>query len=105
MQTVTVLAPIKLATGVTEDQLLAASAEFQRDFVSKEPGVLRRELVRKGDGTYIDIVRFRSAEDYADVTEKEMKSPVCAKFFGLMDMSTAEEDMAAMEAMVSLEVY
>ena len=45
---ITVLAPIKLATGKTEADLLAASDRFQEEFVSNQPGVLRRELVRKG---------------------------------------------------------
>ena len=84
---VTVLAPAKLAEGVTEAQLLAGSKKFQEEFVSHEPGVLRRELVRAADGTYMDIVMFRSKEDMDDVIEKEMNSAVCMEFFQLMDMS------------------
>ena len=51
MSPVTVLAPIKLAAGKSEADLLAASKIFQEEFVAHEPGVLRRELVRKPDGT------------------------------------------------------
>ncbi len=105
MENVTVFAPIRLAQGKTEADLLAASAVFQREFVDLEPGVLRRELVRKPDGSYLDIVQFRSAQDYEEVTRKEMQSPVCAAFFAVMDMSTAEADMAAMEVMTSLESH
>jgi len=53
---VTVLAPIKLAAGKTEADLLMASATFEKEFVSKQTGVVRRELVRKSDNEYIDIV-------------------------------------------------
>lgn len=104
MSPVTVLAPIKLAEGKTEADLLAASAVFQRDFVAHEAGVLRRELVRKPDGTYLDIVQFRSHEDYMDVVKKEMESPVCATFFSVMDLSDFDPE-AEMDAYVSLETH
>ena len=104
MSPVTVLAPIKLAEGKTEADLLAASAVFQRDFVAHEAGVLRRELVRKPDGTYLDIVQFRSHDDYLDVVKKEMESPVCATFFAVMDLSDFDPE-AEMEVYVSLETH
>lgn len=91
-QAVTVLAPIKLADGKTEADLLAASAIFQSDFVAHEPGILRRELVRDPKGEYLDIVQFRSAEDFADVMKKEMESPVCHAFFAVMDMGDMEAE-------------
>lgn len=101
---VTVLAPAKLAPGVTEEELLAGSQKFQDEFVAHEPGVLRREIVRKPDGTYLDIVQFRSEADMADVLEKEMQSPVCAAFFALMDMSDFDPE-APMESYASLATY
>lgn len=104
MSPVTVLAPIKLAKGKTEADLRAASATFQQDFVAHEPGVLRRELVRAPDGTYLDIVQFRSHEDYLDVLEKEMQSPACAAFFSVMDLSDFDPD-AEMDVYNSLETH
>ncbi len=88
---VTVLAPIKLAAGKTEIDLLAASDRFEKEFASKQPGILRRELVRKADREYIDIVQFRSAEDVEDVMAKEKESPACHQFFAVMDLD-AEDD-------------
>ncbi len=104
MQPVTVIAPIKLAAGKTEADLLAASDMFQRDFVANEPGVLRRELSRKPDGTYLDIVQFRSEADCADVIKREMESPACAAFFAVMDMSDFDPE-APMEIMASLQTH
>lgn len=91
-QAVTVLAPIKLAEGKNEADLLAASEVFQSDFVTHEPGILRRELVRDPKGGYLDIVQFRSAEDFADVMKKEMESPVCHAFFAVMDLGDMEAE-------------
>jgi len=104
MSPITIFAPIKLAEGKTEADLLAASQLFQQDFVAHEPGVLRRELVRKPDGTYLDIVQFRSHEDYVDVIKKEMASPICANFFAVMDLSDFDPE-EEMETHVSLETY
>lgn len=88
---VTVLAPVKLAQGKTERDLIEASDKFQANFVDNEPGILRRELVRIGEGEYLDIVQFQSREEAVAVMEKEMESPVCHEFFSVMDMSADSE--------------
>lgn len=103
-QTVTVLAPITLASGKTEADLLAASQTFQTEFVAHEKGVLRRELVRKPDGTYLDIVQFRSAADFTDVMKREMESPACQALFALIDMD-AMKDEPEIGFNVSLATY
>lgn len=100
---ITVFAPFKLAAGKTEKDLLDASDTFERDFVSTQPGVLRREIVRKSEGQYIDIVQFRSHEDMQRVMELEKDSPVCHAFFAVMDMSKANE--GNIEAHASLATY
>lgn len=87
---ITVLAPIKLAAGKTEADLLAASDRFQKEFADAQPGLIRRELVRTGDGKYLDIVQFRSAEDAKAIIEKEKESAACHAFFSVMDMNAAD---------------
>jgi hypothetical protein len=101
-QPLTILAPIKLAAEKTEADLLAASEHFQNEFVSQQPGVLRRELIRTGEGQYMDIIQFRSKEDLQKVMEEEAKSPVCREFFSVMDLSGADEDI---ESYPSLATY
>jgi len=104
MPPVTIIAPITLAKGKTEADLLAASQQFQAEFVALEAGVLRRELVRKPDGTYLDIVQFKSEADYREVVKKEMESPVCAAFFSVMDLSDFDPEVE-MDINVSLETH
>lgn len=104
MSPVTIFAPIKLAAGKSEADLLAASQTFQRDFVAHEAGVLRRELVRTPAGTYLDIVQFRSEADYRDVVQKEMNSPICAEYFSVMDLSDYDPNIE-MDINVSLETH
>lgn len=88
---ITLLAPIKLAAGKTEADLLIASDIFEKEFVSKEAGVVRRELVRKGDNEYIDIVQFRSMKDMEEVMEKEKTNPICHAFFAVMDLENMDD--------------
>ena len=88
---ITVLASIKLAAGRTEADLLVASDIFEREFVSKEAGIVRRELVRKGDNEYIDIVQFRNKKDMEEVMEKEKTNTACHEFFSLMDLENMDE--------------
>ena len=102
---ITVLAPIKLASGKTESDLLSASAKFQTEFVSKQPGILRRELVRKNAGEFMDIIQFRSKADLEDVIAKEQSSAVCHEFFETMEMDPEVAPDDAIEIYESLETY
>lgn len=89
---VTILAPIKLAPGVTEADLLAASKAFQDEFVSTEPSIIRRELIKKSDSDYMDIVQFSDEKSVYEIMEKEQSHPACQAFFALM--SFTEEELA-----------
>ncbi len=101
---VTVLAPVKLAKDKTEADLLAASDKFQKEFCNEQPGLIRRELIRKSEGEYIDIVQFRSVEDAEAIIEKEKKSPACHAFFSVMDMEGMDES-DSVEFYESLATY
>jgi hypothetical protein len=79
------LAPFRLKQGVSEAVLLAASDDFEQRFAQKQEGILKRILVKDGDGGYADIVFFESAAAIDRVLEEEQRSDVCAAFFAIMD--------------------
>src|SRR5688572_23916874 len=79
------LAPIQLKEGVSETQLLALSEAFQKDFVSKQQGILRRILVKAKHGGYADLVFFESKEDADRVATAEATSEHCLAFFDLLN--------------------
>lgn len=81
------MAEIKLANGRTEADLLDASERFQDEFLSAQPGFIGRELVRKDDGTYADIVRWDNMETAAAVMEKAANSHACRGYFSVMEMN------------------
>lgn len=68
------LAPFRLAEGVTEAQLLERSAAFQEHFVKSQPGIRRRVLVKAEQGGYADLVFFESKEAAGRVMAAEATS-------------------------------
>jgi hypothetical protein len=66
--------------------LLTASDRFQQEFASKQGGIIRRVLVKDGEGGgYADLVFFRDLKSIDRVIEAEQNSDVCAAFFSIMD--------------------
>jgi len=102
-ETITVLATSTLAPGVSEAEFIEASNQFQNDFVSRQPGVLRRELLRKESGDYLEIIQFRSARDLADVLEKEKTSEACHAYLQKIVMD--ETNDSGLETCASLATY
>ena len=68
---------------VDEGKLLDASELFQRNFVDKQPGILRRILLRAKNGGYADLVFFESKEHADRVAEAEATSEHCQALFEL----------------------
>jgi hypothetical protein len=79
------LAPFRLKPGVSQENLLGASEEFERSFVDGQPAIHRRILVQRADGGYADIVFFSNREAMERVLEAEQNSDACAAFFSIMD--------------------
>ncbi len=79
------LAPIRLKAGVDEAQLLRTSDAFQENFVSKQPGILERILVRVKHGGYADLVFFESEDAAARVAQAELDSAQCQSYFEILE--------------------
>lgn len=79
------IAKIKLAADVSEDELIAASDRFQREFLAGQPGYLGRDLVRIAEGSYADIIRWEGADAAQAVLTKLSASPACRDYFSIMD--------------------
>jgi hypothetical protein len=80
-----VIAPFRPKQGVTEDVMLETSDDFDEQFVRKQDGILKRILVKDGEGGYADIVFFNDAAAIDRVIQAEEDSDVCAAFFALID--------------------
>jgi hypothetical protein len=78
-------APFKIRDGVTESQLLAASDLLQNEFVTRQNGFIRRELVKGENNQWVDIVYWASMADAKQAEQNAYNSPICLTYFGLMD--------------------
>lgn len=79
------IASTNLKPGVTEAELLAASAQFQDEFVIHQPGFVSRKLVRAANGGLSDVIVWETAKDAEAVMQAAATSPACAAFFALID--------------------
>jgi hypothetical protein len=77
-------APFTLAEGVDEAALLVASAALQTEFLSKQPGFVRRELLRGHDNQWVDVVYWSSRQPADEASRNAMNSPVCHRYFTFM---------------------
>lgn len=85
-------APFEVREGVSNEQLLQASEHLQNEFLVKQKGYIKRELL-KGEGKqWVDLVYWASEEDAQAATQNAMNSEACGAFFGLMEgISDPEE--------------
>jgi hypothetical protein len=77
-------APFKLAEGADEASLLRAADAIQDGFLAKQPGFVRRELLKGEDGQWADLVYWESADAAAAAMKEAAASPACFEYFRLM---------------------
>ena len=78
------IAPIELKEGVSEDLLILASKTLEKEFLAKQDGYIKRELLKEKEGHYIDIVYWASKDAANKALEVAMTSEACGAYFSLM---------------------
>lgn len=78
-------ATITLKDGITEEMLLKASHDLQNDFLIKQPGFLKRELLKRSSKEYVDLIYWENQESADKAFVIAMENPVCLSFFELME--------------------
>ena len=81
-------APFRLRSDVSEGALLEAAARMQDRFLKQQPGYLNRELVRGSDGSYVDVIWWRSHADAAAAMPKVHASKDCLDYFDHMQIDS-----------------
>jgi quinol monooxygenase YgiN len=78
------------------EALLAARPSMVEDFAADREGFLGAQLVELPGGEWLDVVRWRSSEDFAASREKGPNRPGIAAFFAAIDaLVSAEEGVEA----------
>ncbi|MGV9310324.1 MULTISPECIES: hypothetical protein [unclassified Nonomuraea] len=71
--------------------LLAARPGMEADFAADRAGFLGARLVRLADDEWLDIVDWRSADDFAASRAKGADLPGIAAFFAAIDALVSDE--------------
>lgn len=77
-------APFEMAAHVSETQLTEAAEVLERDFLSRQKGYVRRELLKGKGSQWVDLVYWSSPEDAALAAKAANESEVCYRYFSLM---------------------
>jgi hypothetical protein len=82
-------APFIMVSSVDDQQLIAAAGIVNAAFLIKQNGFIGRELVKKSDTEYADILHWRTKADAQSAGEKVFNCVPCAGYFALMDMEAS----------------
>jgi hypothetical protein len=88
----------KLRPAVSEQSLIAASEVLQREFLSLQPGFVRRQLLRAADGSYVDLVWWDSRQAASEAMTKAVGSQCSSAYFALMNDADPDARMHLFEA-------
>ncbi|SFM70638.1 hypothetical protein [Methanolobus profundi] len=79
----------RLITGVNENEFLAASNIMMKELGSLD-GFIDRELLKKEDGTWMDVLHWENMDDALKAFGLVLKLPLCLEYFKLIDESSME---------------
>ncbi len=82
-----------LAEGLDETTLFAAADSLQKEFLSRQKGFIKRDLVRLADGKWADIIHWESRESVDQAMQSAPENPAALRYFQLM-ADTGEADVA-----------
>ncbi|GIF47694.1 antibiotic biosynthesis monooxygenase [Asanoa ferruginea] len=74
------------------EALLAARPAMLSDFQSDRAGFLGARLIRLGADEWLDIVFWRTSEDFAESRRRGADRPGIKTFFGLIDEVISSEE-------------
>lgn len=77
-------APFNIAQQVTEVALLKAADRVEKEFLQKQKGFVRRELLRQDDTHWVDLVYWENAESATMAASAANESEACNGYFSLM---------------------
>ena len=77
-------APFTLVEGVDESTLFAASDALQTEFLSRQKGFIRRDLLKAGNGKWADVIYWDSRESVEHAMQQAPYNPAALHYFQLM---------------------
>ena len=85
-----------LKKGVSEEDFLRASERCHSEVLSKQPGFISWEVLRDGD-TWVDLVRWETAEDAKNGETAGANNPVSHEFYSFINMPSCKVRLYSVE--------
>ena len=85
-------APFVKATNVTDEQLVAAANTVNSNFLASQKGFIKRELIKKNEHEYADVVYWQTKPDAVTAGEKVNTCIECNEYFKLMAVGVKTGD-------------
>ena len=82
-------APFIKNEGVTDQQLIVAADQVNVVFLARQPGFIKRELIKKSEIEYADIIHWNTKADAVAAGEKVFNCAECNQYFKLMNMEAS----------------
>lgn len=82
-------APFVKAAGVSDQQLIKAADLVNLKFLVHQEGFIKRELVKKNDTEYADIIHWKTKANAITAGEKVNNCIQCGEYFKLMNMEAS----------------
>ena len=79
-------APFIKAASVTDEQLVSAANTVNSDFLINQKGFIKRELIKKNEHEYADIIYWKTKTDAITAGENVSTCTKCNEYFKLMEM-------------------
>lgn len=79
-------APFIKIKGISDQQLIVAADLVNSEFLVKQPGFIKRELIKKSDIEYADLIHWRTKKEAELAGVKVLNCGECNTYFKLMDM-------------------
>lgn len=98
-------APFTVKDGVDDAQLIAASEALQNEFLSKQSGFIRRELLKGENGQWVDLAVWESREHAERAVQNAAESPVCFRYFQLMADADHDDPGEGVSHFERIKVY
>lgn len=84
-------APFIKASGVSDQELIKAADLVNKDFLINQKGFIKRELVKKNDSEYADIIHWQTKDNAITAGNAVSNCAQCGEYFKLMDMEASSK--------------
>ena len=82
-------APFIKNEGISDQQLIVAADQVNVVFLARKPGFIKRELIKKSEIEYADIIHWNTKADAVAAGEKVFNCAECNQYFKLMNMEAS----------------